>query len=128
MTTKRTSDHQGDPPQREPTPPVDPDTGQPPVDGADSHAAGTDKPEPADVPGSVSAGAHKAKLAPAPYYVAVQPLFIGGNSGTMPVRAFNAGAHVPADLVEPNGWTALVRHPDDPAPAANTDATTAGQE
>jgi hypothetical protein len=51
----------------------------------------------------------------------------------MPVRAFNAGQRVPADLVAPNGWASKVTRPGDtdtPAPAATQeeDAEPAGQE
>jgi hypothetical protein len=86
--------------------------------------------EDTSAPGSAPA-APPAPLLPASYYVARTDLWIGGLSGTMPVRAFNAGSRVPADLVEKNGWTNQVVHPDDltqPAPAATTDATAAGQE
>lgn len=131
MATRKTAPAQGDPPTEEETAPVDAATGQPP-DGPDSHAAGTDTPEGADVPDNTPPPPQPIVLAPAPHYVATATLWYGGGFGAMAVRAFNAGDRVPADLVEPNGWTAYVRHPDDdpdPAPAANaSDATTAGQE
>jgi hypothetical protein len=94
-------------------------------DGADAPVEQEDT----SAPGSAPA-APPAPLLPASYYIAKADLFIGGQSGTMPVRAFNAGSRVPADLVEKNGWTSQVVHPDDltdPAPA-DTDATAAGQE
>jgi hypothetical protein len=103
-----------------------------PADGADSHAAATDSAGGADEQDSMPVPPQPVILAPAPYYVATAPLYHGSGEGTMPVRAFNPGDRVPADLMAPNGWvpTDLVRHPDDPdpAPAATTDATTAGQE
>jgi hypothetical protein len=130
MATRRTTTGQGDPPTEEPTEPVDAATGQP-ADGPDSDPAGTDTQGGSDVPDNRQPPPQPPVLAPAPYYVATGPLFYGGGFGAMPVRAFNAGDRVPADLVIPNGWAAQVRHPDDdpdPAPAATTDATTAGQE
>jgi hypothetical protein len=66
-----------------------------------------------------------AKPEPAPaepaaphFYVATEPLYHGDpESGVLPVRAFAAGDLVPAHMVEPNGWQAQVRHPDEPPPA-----------
>ncbi|MFI7125995.1 hypothetical protein ACIBQ1_09895 [Nonomuraea sp. NPDC050153] len=43
-----------------------------------------------------------------PYYVAVEPLFIGGQFG----RAFNVGDLVPADHVDTYGWADKVRLPE----------------
>ncbi|MFI6793680.1 hypothetical protein ACIBG4_40750 [Nonomuraea sp. NPDC050383] len=43
-----------------------------------------------------------------PYYIAIAPLFIGGQFG----RAFNLGDQVPPEHVERYGWQAKVRLPD----------------
>jgi hypothetical protein len=67
------------------------------------------------MPGSRSSA--KARLGPPPFYVAEQdiPGPHSGESGQLPVFAFRAGEHVPAELVQANeGWPALVR---EPAPA-----------
>lgn len=44
-----------------------------------------------------------------PYYIAEQPLFIGGSQFA---RAFNPGDRVPADHVEEHGWHDLVSAPE----------------
>jgi hypothetical protein len=49
-----------------------------------------------------------ATPAPPPYYIAEQPLFIGGQFG----RAHNPGDRVPPDSVDTYGWHHLVRPPD----------------
>jgi hypothetical protein len=43
-----------------------------------------------------------------PYYIAEQPLYIGGQFG----RAHNPGDRVPPEHVERYDWAALVRPPD----------------
>jgi hypothetical protein len=44
-----------------------------------------------------------------PYYIAEQPLFIGGSQFA---RAHNVGDRVPVEHVERHGWQAGVRLPD----------------
>jgi hypothetical protein len=70
-----------------------------------------------------------ATAAPPPYYIAEQPLFIGGNQFA---RAHNVGDRVPAEHVEKYGWHAGVRPPDGyetPAPPqpSNEPETATGQ-
>lgn len=52
-----------------------------------------------------------ASAAP-PYYIAEQPLYIGGQFG----RAFNPGDRVPVEHVQQYGWQDKVRLPDGYAP------------
>jgi hypothetical protein len=44
-----------------------------------------------------------------PYFIAEQPLFLGGNQFA---RAFNPGDRVPASHVDEYGWHDLVRAPE----------------
>jgi hypothetical protein len=56
-------------------------------------------------------------VVPPSHYIAMEPLFLGGNAETMPARAYNPGDRVlPAD-VERFGWQDRVTRPEDqPAP------------
>ncbi|MER7131257.1 hypothetical protein [Streptosporangium saharense] len=51
-----------------------------------------------------------AEEPPAPYYIAVEPLFVGDQFS----RAFNPGDRVPREHVEAYGWADKVRLPDSP--------------
>jgi len=104
--------------------PEDDTPGNGPETSAEAAEGGADS----NMPGSVPAQPPVPPRPVPPYYIAREPLFIGGQAGTMPVRAFVPGDHVPADLVEPNGWTELVDYPDAPAPQKMSAASAAGKE
>lgn len=58
--------------------------------------------------------------APPAYYIAEEPLFIGGQFG----RAFNPGDRVPVEHVEHYGWADKVRRSDAPQNEPETDQAT----
>jgi hypothetical protein len=102
---------------------------QTPENGPEISAGAVETEEDSNMPGSVPATPPEPPRPVPPYYIAREPLFVGGLAGTMPVRAFVAGDHVPADLVEPNGWAGMVDYPDAPAPQQDMSAAlAAGKE
>lgn len=66
-------------------------------------------------------GRARQEQAPPPYYIATEPLFIGGDPFS---RAHNPGDRVPADHVEQYGWADKVRHPDQPSNEPETPQAT----
>ena len=57
------------------------------------------------------------------FYIATGHLFVHNpESGTAPARAFAPGDHVPAEMVEPNGWQASVRLPEPSPPPRSAPA------
>lgn len=62
--------------------------------------------------------------APPAYYIALEPLFVGGQFG----RAHNPGDRVPVEHVDRYGWADKVRRPDeDPAGRGKPDEQPAPQ-
>lgn len=125
MTTRRTTQPgPAGPDEAQDAPDTQPAADPPQDDPQDHPAAGED--------GRV-AGGRLADLPAAPaipdgvtYAVAREPLFIvNPEAGVAPVRAFNAGDRVPAELVEKFGWHDLTDLPEwataPPAPASDKD-------
>ncbi|WP_031165952.1 hypothetical protein [Streptosporangium roseum] len=91
-----------------PTPDEQPSPGQSVRDITLPATDPTSNPDPAEQGDTVEDRTSKVP----PYYIALQPLFLGDQFS----RAHNVGDHVPADHVEAYGWADKVRHPNDPSP------------